>query len=321
MSSLMSVRDLNVEYYSFGEYKKALRDVSFELYDEEVLGILGESGSGKSTVGFSLLNLVEEPHKINGSVTYHIGKDVDILKASPYRLERFRWSKVAMIFQASMNAFDPLATVGKNFNQLLLEKGVSKTKEEAKKKVISLLREFNLPDNVYNLFPFELSGGMKQRVSIAMAISCNPAILIADEPTTALDTVSQFNVLKEIKHLVDSKAVRSAIFITHDVSVQFLMADRVMIMLGGRVIEYGNSGEIKDDYRHPYTGYLLAGMSGNEDAIKDMKSTSNNFNFNPDVSCPFLRQCNRATEICSNVFPQPERISNTHVVFCHNYKR
>jgi oligopeptide/dipeptide ABC transporter ATP-binding protein len=320
-SSILSVRDLSVEYYSFGKYTKALRSINFDLYENEVLGILGESGSGKSTVGFALLNMIEEPHKISGSVTYHLGTDVDLLKASQGRLNRYRWSKVAMIFQASMNSFDPLATVGNNFAQLLLEKKVVKTKDEAKRRVITLFRQFNLPDITFNLFPFELSGGMKQRVSIAMAISCNPSVLIADEPTTALDTVTQFNVLQIIKDIVSSHQVKSAIFITHDVSVEFLMADRIMIMLGGRIVEYGTKDEMRRNVKHPYTKYLLEGMiSGGKSKVMQ-KTNSLNFKFDPDVSCPFVRQCEKATQICSSKFPEPESITDTHVIYCYNYDR
>lgn len=321
MKSIMSVRNLNVEYYSFGTYKKALRDVNFDLYENEILGILGESGSGKSTVGFSLLKMIEPPHKIEGKVIYHFGKDIDLIHASEHTLNRYRWSKVAMIFQASMNSFDPLATIGKNFSQLLIEKGIAESKVDAKSRVIELLERFNLPKEVYNRFPFELSGGMKQRVSVAMSISCNPEILIADEPTTALDTVSQFGVLQIIKELVTSHKVRSAIFVTHDVTVEFLMADRIMIMLGGRIVEYGTKDEIRNSPKHPYTGYLLAGMRGNDEIITEMQKKKSDLSFNIEVSCPFVSQCEYATQICSTNFPEPTELSDTHVVFCHNFKR
>ncbi len=319
LSSIMSIKDLSVAYYSFGKYKSALNHVTFDLNTDEVLGILGESGSGKSTIGWSLLGMIEPPHKIEGEIIFD--SKTNVLNASEYRMKKYRWSKVAMIFQTSMNSFDPLVTVGKNFVQLLIEKGISTDKIQAKKKVIELFRHFNLPDMTFNLFPFELSGGMKQRASIAVAISCSPTVLIADEPTTALDTVSQFTVIKTLKDLMLNHEIKSMIFITHDVSVQFLMADRIIIMLGGRIVEDGKVDEIKNDPKHPYTTYLLAGMLNKEqgNGSKLPLNKIEQSDLNAEDSCPFVSICPKMMKVCLESFPKETPISDSHTVFCHLY--
>jgi len=316
---VLSVKNLEVDYYSFGRYKKAVRDVSFDLNEGEILGILGESGSGKSTVGWAIMGMIEKPHKIRGKIEFD--SKGDILKYSENKIESYRWSKAAMIFQTSMNSFDPLITIGKNFNGLLIEKGIAKTKEEAKKKTLQLLRGFNLPDSVYNLFPFELSGGMKQRVSIAMAISCSPSILIADEPTTALDTISQFGVINSLKDIMNSEKVKSMVFITHDTSVQYIVSDKVMIMLGGKIVEYGKKDEIYKNPKHPYTTYLLSGLLNKGSDLKDKfpKSDSNSIQENLEKGCPFSNLCSFAINECYENFPKKTSISNTHYVYCYLY--
>ncbi len=298
----------------------ALHNVSFNLLKGEILGILGESGSGKSTVGWSIMGMIESPHKISGEIMFD--NDTNVLKMSYYKMQKYRWTKVAMVFQASMNSFDPLTTVGRNFSQLLLEKGISKNKEDAKKNVIRLFRHFNLPDEIYNYYPFELSGGMKQRISIAVAISCNPQVLIADEPTTALDTVSQFTVLNTLETLIKNHEINSMIFITHDVTVQLLIADRIMVMEGGHVVEIGTKDEISKNPKHPYVaklfsfsfdeGHVPSGIAINriKNEVKDPKEFK---------GCPFATLCPYTLEICFEEFPSPWVVTSTHTVYCHLY--
>ncbi|MEM3191801.1 MAG: ABC transporter ATP-binding protein [Candidatus Parvarchaeota archaeon] len=319
--SLVDVKNLSVEYYSFGVYKRAISDISFNLNRGEVLGILGESGSGKSTIAWSIMGMIEPPHKISGTIEFE-GKG-NILKYSPKELQNYRWKKIAMVFQTTMNSFDPLAIVGKSFASLLIEKGIATNYKSARLQVIELFRQFNLPDTTYNLFPFELSGGMKQRISIAMSIACDPIVLIADEPTTALDTVSQFGVLLILKQIIQKRKVKGMIYITHDISVHFIMDDRVMVMLGGRIVEYGTKDEIYRDAKHPYTIYLLAQSMQDKYKVASISIKKNNQvkhqNMQGDSYCPFVNHCPFSMPRCTQSFPTASSISETHKVYCYIY--
>jgi oligopeptide/dipeptide ABC transporter ATP-binding protein len=305
--------------YSFCKYKKVVRDISFDLIEGEILGILGESGSGKSTVGWAMMGMIEEPHKIKGQILFESKENV--LKYSESKIELYRWSKTSMIFQTSMNSFDPLVTIGKNFTGLLLEKGIADAKEEARRKTIQLLKEFNLPDSVYNLFPFELSGGMKQRVCISMALSCSPSVLIADEPTTALDTVSQFGVINSLKEIMQTNRVKSMIFITHDTGVQYIISDKIMIMLGGKIVEYGTKDDIYKNPKHPYTTYLLSGLlpNNNDISAKVANPYPDSTENNQEKGCPFSKLCSFSIKECYEDFPGKTYLSDSHYVYCYLY--
>jgi peptide/nickel transport system ATP-binding protein len=231
----LRVKNLEVAY-ALGNrvLLNACRDVQFDMRQGESVGLLGESGAGKSTVAYAVMGLIEPPNKVSGEVIYG-GKNV--LAMSQAELREYRWNQVAMIFQAAMNSLDPIATVGKNMDELILDKHVAGSKAEARELSKRLLNTVDLSEEVYKMYPFELSGGMKQRVIIAMALATNPKILILDEPTTALDTITQFSVLSTIKSLKEEGKVGGLMLISHDISVQAFMVDRILVMLKGLVVE------------------------------------------------------------------------------------
>ncbi|MCL5437091.1 MAG: ABC transporter ATP-binding protein [Candidatus Thermoplasmatota archaeon] len=314
--SLIQVRKLNVTYHSFGETKQAVRDVSFSLNSGETLGFLGESGSGKSTIGWAILGMIEPPHEASGEVVYN---NFNVLAASEGKLRRYRWKEVAMIFQTAMNSLDPLVTIKKSFVQLLIGKGIADKEEGAVEIAVNLLKYVGLSPKVLDMYTFELSGGMRQRVSIALAIACNPKILIADEPTTALDTVNQFSVLANMRKLKEERKIDAMILITHDVEIQMIMADRIAITLKGRIVEEGSKEEMINDPKHPYTRLLLQSVTS-ANITKIEAATGNNVKFEDGKDgCPFLAQCPYAMPKCAESFPEPKAFSKTHTVYCYIY--
>lgn len=316
---LIRLVDLSVKYFSFSNYINAVTDINLEVYPGETLGIVGESGSGKSTVGWAILNMIEKPNIVTGSLIYDgMG---EIFGLSEWRLANYRWKKIAMVFQASMNSFDPLQTIRKSFIQLLIEKGLATNKEDATKIIKDSFSELNLSPSVLERFPHELSGGMKQRIIIAMATTCEPEVLIADEPTTALDVVSQFNVINILKDLIKLKKIKSMIFITHDISVQLIMADRLVVMYGGRIVEIGKKAEIIEDPKHPYTKILFKSFVKEETKriLNPSVYRESELTEKGQAGCPFIKLCDYVSPPCYESFPKPVDLSATHRVYCYIY--
>jgi peptide/nickel transport system ATP-binding protein len=303
-----SVEGLSFWYGGRGRSFEAVRDASFSIEKGEILGVLGESGAGKSTIGLALLGLVERPHRAAGRVMYR-GKNV--LEMSDREVRGYRWKDVAVIFQAAMNALDPVVTVGKNFTELLLDKRLAPGKREARAMTMALLKEVGLQPQVFSMFPFELSGGMKQRVMIAMALAAKPKLLVADEPTTALDTLTQFSILNLIKELRDAGSIESVLLISHDISVQLYLVDRMMVILGGRVLETAPKREIAENSKHPYTRLLLGALATNAESAK--KKTG--LEVAPDA-CPFARACPYVMEKCTERMPPFTEVAPGHQVAC-----
>jgi oligopeptide/dipeptide ABC transporter ATP-binding protein len=319
---ILSVKDLSVTFrQADGTTLEAVKDVSFRLSRGEVLGIVGESGAGKSTVGWGILGMIEPPHLCTGEIVVNrSGKN--ILSMGQQELREYRWKEVAMVFQSAMNSLDPVITVGKNFTQLLLDKHVVRSKEEARACISELFKVVDLDDAVPNMYPFELSGGMKQRVSIAMALGTNPDILIADEPTTALDTITQFSVLNLLLDLKREGQIGAMILISHDLSVQAYMVDRAMVMLQGWLIEVGSKAEVFKDPKHPYTRFLVSSLSLGKPT--EEKSVSVASGATPPTSletkgCPFANTCPSAMPRCREKFPEMIRLSETRNVACYLY--
>jgi peptide/nickel transport system ATP-binding protein len=248
--SLLEVRDLSVTY---GRDVRAVRGVSFDLDAGQTLGVAGESGSGKSTVALSLLRLLPSSARVSGSIT--LGGE-DVLTMGWGRLRAVRWAEASIVFQGAMSALNPVRTVGEQIHEpiLLHEKvGVRAARERA----ASLLDDVGVPARRMGAYPHELSGGQRQRVMIAMALACSPRLIIADEPTTALDVMVQAQVLTLIKELVAEQDI-SLIMISHDLSVLADVCDRLAVMYAGRVVEHGPSHEVFHEARHPYSRALAA---------------------------------------------------------------
>jgi oligopeptide/dipeptide ABC transporter ATP-binding protein len=304
---VLEVKNLEVVYALSTRMVQAVSDLSFELLKGETLGIMGESGAGKSTVGWSIMRMIEPPHKVMGSIVTQ-GKDV--LTMSEREIAEYRWKRVAMIFQTAMNSLDPVSNVRKSFVRLLLDKRICSSKSEALKTCSNLLEMVGLSESVGDMYPFELSGGMKQRVLIAMAIAANPEILIADEPTTALDTLTQFSIMNLMSDLRKQGKIGSMIFISHDLSVQAFMADRIMVMLKGKMVEFGTKKEVFETPKHPYTQFLMKSLKFQAEPIRLAERQKQS------VGCPFAKFCAFAMNRCFVEFPKPTAISETHKVSC-----
>ncbi|HWO77504.1 MAG TPA: ABC transporter ATP-binding protein [Bacillus sp. (in: firmicutes)] len=259
MENILEVKDLHISFHTFGGEVKAIRGVNFELKKGETLAIVGESGSGKSVTTKSIMKLLPPSNSEikHGQILFD---GTDLVQLSDKKMQKIRGKDISMIFQDPMTSLNPTMTVGKQIMEPLL-KHQNLSKSEAKKRVVELLKLVGIPNPElrFKQYPHQFSGGMRQRVVIAIALACNPKILIADEPTTALDVTIQAQILELMKTL-QKKIDTSIIFITHDLGVVANVADRVAVMYGGRIVEIGNVDEIFYNPQHPYTWGLLSSM-------------------------------------------------------------
>jgi len=311
----LEVKDLHVHYLTDTRAVRAVDGVSFKLKKGEVLGFAGESGCGKSTLALSLMKLTVPPGKIVSGQIILDGEN--ILDKSEEYVRAIRWKKIAMIFQGAMNALNPVFRVGEQVAEaMLIHEKISK--EEAYERTRELFEMVNLDPAVINAYPHQLSGGMKQRVVIAMAIALNPMILLADEPTTALDVTIQAQILDILK-MLQKRYGMSMIYITHDLATIAYVTDTVAIMYAGKIVEYGDVVEIFKRPKHPYTKGLIASVPSIE-RLKDkrlfsMPGTPPDLS-NPPKGCRFADRCPYAREICREVEPKLERVGET-LVACH----
>ncbi|NMD70791.1 ABC transporter ATP-binding protein [Bacillus sp. DNRA2] len=267
MEKILEVKDLSVSFQTYGGEVKAVSDVSFDLYKGETLAVVGESGSGKSVMTQTIMKLIPmPPGKITGGQILFNGDD--IVPKSDKQMEKVRGKEISMIFQDPMTSLNPTMKVGKQIMEVLI-KHQNMSGRQAKDRAIELLKLVGIPmpEKRVNQYPHEFSGGMRQRAMIAIALAANPKLLIADEPTTALDVTIQAQILELMKDLQD-KMDTSIIFITHDLGVVANVADRVAVMYAGKIIEMGTVDEIFYDPRHPYTWGLLASMPSLENDDK-----------------------------------------------------
>jgi oligopeptide/dipeptide ABC transporter, ATP-binding protein, C-terminal domain len=282
------------------------------------VGIVGESGCGKSTLAMTFLKLVDSPGKItSGQIIYHGKTDIDVLKLKPSGLRKYRWKEVSMIFQGSMNALNPVTRIEEQIMDTMLEHGYDQ--ETALKRVDELLRVAGLNPSVKNSFPHELSGGMKQRVNIAISLACEPSLVIADEATTALDVVVQRQIMARLLKLRDELGI-SLVFITHDISLVANIADRVYVMYAGKVVENAPVEELFYNPKHPYTIALLNSIPSiqKDKKIKGIPGTPPDLS-KPIKGCPFAPRCNKAFDKCHEVEPNLISIGQDHEVSCHLY--
>lgn len=268
MDKILQVDDLHVSFKTHNGYVRAIRGVCFDLYKGETLAIVGESGSGKSVTAKVLMGILAKNGIIDSGQVLLDGKD--ITKLSKQEMVNIRGKDIAMIFQDPMTSLNPTMMVGKQISESLMEHQ-QLSKKEAKEKSIELIASVGItePEKRYRQYPHQLSGGMRQRIVIAIALACNPRILIADEPTTALDVTIQAQILELIKELKNKNEL-SIIFITHDLGVVANVADRVAVMYAGKIVEYGTAEDIFLDPRHPYTWGLLASVPDMNDNTSDL---------------------------------------------------
>jgi peptide/nickel transport system ATP-binding protein len=294
---------------------KAVDNVSFSLEKETVLGIAGESGSGKSTLAWSIMGLPPPPGRVIGGRIFIDGIDVLSLKEEERR-RKILWQKVSMVFQGAINAFNPVYTIGYQIAEpLMLHRGYSK--KEALQKAEELVKSVGLNPDVIHRYPHELSGGMKQRAVIAMALALDPPLLIADEPTTALDVVVQAQILNLLKKLKFERKL-SVILITHDLSVIAELADYVAVMYAGRIVEYGPIEEVYNNPRHPYTQLLLSSiprLRGTIDKLRFIPGEPPDL-INPPKGCKFHPRCPFVFDECRVSEPDLITVGENHLARC-----
>ncbi|MDO4620011.1 MAG: ABC transporter ATP-binding protein [Lachnospiraceae bacterium] len=314
---MLSVRDLAISFYGKTGEVQAVRGISYDLKKGEVLGIVGESGSGKSVSTHGILRLTPDTGKIKSGEILFEGRD--ILKMNKKELQSLRGNRISMIFQDPMTALDPLFTVGYQLNESL-KKHTDLNKEERHKRMLELLPlvGINEPERRLKQYPHELSGGMRQRIMIAIALSCNPALLIADEPTTALDVTIQAQIIDLLKDLKE-KLGMAIIFITHDLGVVSDICDRIIVMYAGKIVEEGSSREIFYSHRHPYTQGLLDSVP---DISTDQDQRLKPIPGNPPImtqvrpGCAFAERCSCAMGICVKQDPPLFDLGGTHTAAC-----
>ena len=317
--ALLTVENLSVGYHTRKGFLKSVQGVSFALAEGESLGLVGESGCGKTTIGMSLMGLLPENAAVtDGRILF---EDKDLLKLSKKEIRQVRWKKIAMIFQAAMNALNPVHRVSEQIAEAILAHDTEISEETAMKQVESLFQVVGIPPGRMRDYPHQYSGGMKQRAIIAMALSCNPSLIIADEPTTALDVIVQDQILNAIKDFQKRLNV-SLIFISHDIAVVADVCDSIGIMFAGQLVEYGNVKDVFDVPMHPYTRSLLASyLTLDKDIVQlDSKPGETPDLVNPTPGCRFSERCTVSKAACSLNTPEWIEISPTHKALCNQFK-
>ncbi|HSU79269.1 MAG TPA: ABC transporter ATP-binding protein [Candidatus Angelobacter sp.] len=312
--SLLSVENLDVAYGSDESSVYAVKDVSFTLQPGEFLGIVGESGCGKSTLGYAITRLLRNPGRVAGGRVLFEGKDLANLPEKEIR--RLRWKEFSLVMQSGMNALNPVLSIRKQFEDTF-EAHTNLTKVEMRRRTEDLLTMVNIDASFADRFPHELSGGMKQRVAIALALSLNPKLVIMDEPTTALDVVVQRAILQNLKRLREEHQF-AVIFISHDLGTVLEMADRIAVMYAGKFVEMQKSQDLLKKPLHPYSEALLgcfADPRQEKIEIRGIPGSPPNMK-NPPKGCPFAARCNNVISKCHEKAP-PLEFYGTAQVACH----
>ena len=324
-NNIVEFDDLHTYFFGDAGVVKAVDGVSFDIPKGATVGVVGESGCGKSVTSLSLMQLVQGPRGqiVGGNIRFNMGdKAYDIAKMPLAEMRKIRGEQIAMIFQEPMTSLNPVFKIGYQMDEMVLLHKPNCTKEMAKARSLEMLELVGIaaPERVYDCYPHELSGGMRQRVMIAIALSCNPRLIIADEPTTALDVTIQaqiLDLLRDIKTKIDG----SIMLITHDLGVIAEMADYVVVMYAGRVIERGTTEEIFENPMHPYT----IGLQKSKPVVR--RKVDRLYNIPGQVPnpinmpnyCYFRDRCDRCTEKCGQGYPGFIQVSPTHSVSCYLY--
>jgi len=317
MGKLLEVKGLKTNFYTYRGVVKALNGVDFTIHDKEVVGLVGETGSGKSVTAKSIMRLIDAPGKImEGEVLFN---GVDLLKLREDDMRGVRGNEISMIFQDPVIALNPVLNVGIQMIEAI-RTNLGYDRKKAKIEALDLLRRVGLPDveSLLTRYPHELSGGMAQRVFIAMSIAARPKLLIADEPTSSLDVTVQSQILSLLRHLMEIDSINAVLFITHDLGVAAELCDKIAVMYGGRIMEFGTKEEIFDEPLHPYTRGLMRavpkpGFYGElftiPGEVPDLVT--------PPTGCVFHPRCQHRMDVCDSEEPRTTKASESHYVTCH----
>lgn len=318
MKPILSVRDLHVHFHTYRGIVKALNGVNFDIFENETLGLVGETGCGKSVTGLSILGLVSKPGEIvSGEIIF---EGENLLDKNEEEMIKIRGAGISMIFQDPVSSLNPVYKVGDKASETI-SFHTRIDKKKAMGEVVKLFRLVGIPSPEQRVknYPFELSGGMQQRVMISMALSCQPKILIADEPTTNVDVTIQAQIIDLIKNL-QKELKMSVLLITHNLGLVAETSDRVGVMYAGTVVETATVEDLFDSPRHPYTEGLLGAVPSITES-KDMLKTIPGFVPNmidPPEGCIFHPRCGHRTEVCMKTKPKLRSIDDNHLVACHN---
>ena len=323
MAPILEVSDLEVEFAVDDGKIKVLDGVSFKVAPGQTLGIVGESGCGKSVTSLAIMGLLPRPHGqvVAGSICF---QGEELLTLAPDQMYKVRGNRISMIFQEPMTALNPVQTVGDQLMEVFSLHRPDFSKAQRKEAAIAMLQKVGIPEPAqrFAVYPHNLSGGMRQRVMIAMALACEPDLLICDEPTTALDVTIQAQILDLMKEL-QAQTGMAIIFITHDLGVVAELCDEVVVMYAGRAVELADIYELFDHPRHPYTHGLMASIPRLEDVPKSLLKTIKGqvpALHEMPAGCRFSNRCPHATEICVSTIPATEQLSDRHAVACHHWK-
>lgn len=314
---LLEIKDERLSFFTPAGEVKALNGVSFSMEEGEVLGIVGESGSGKSVTAYSIMGLTAYPGKLVGGTVHFNGHEIEKMTEKEFR--KIRGNEVSIIFQDPMTSLNPVYTIGNQIVEVILLH-TNKTKKEAYERAKELLElvGINEPTKRLKQYPHELSGGMRQRVMIAIALACEPKLLIADEPTTALDVTIQAQILELMQEL-RKKLGMSIIMITHDLGVVASMCEKIAVMYAGHIVEYGTADEIFYNPSHEYTKGLIKSIPKlNTEKIERLVPIEGQpvDLLNPPAGCPFAPRCSECMKICLNKMPPKTELCDTHYSYC-----
>ena len=323
---LLSVRDLTIHYKVSAGWVKAVEDASIELDKGETLGLVGESGSGKTTLAYAITQLLPNNAYVKKGNIFFNGKDlmtiskrengtIDIFNED---IRKIRWKEISMIFQASLNAFNPVYKIGDQIIEAIQVHNPEMSYDEAREQVLKLYEFVGIPKDRIDNFPHEYSGGMKQRAMIAMALALKPKLILADEPTTALDVITQDRILSEIQELQRQTGI-AMILITHDVSVVAEISNRIAVMYAGKIMEKGMTKDVFKHFAHPYTEGLMASFPsiiGEKKRLASIPGSPPDL-IEPPKGCRFHPRCPYAKDICMEQEPPMIEISPGHFTACH----
>jgi peptide/nickel transport system ATP-binding protein len=323
--NILEIDNLNTYFFTDIGVVKAVDGVSFDVPRGKTVGVVGESGCGKSVTSLSIMQLVQRPQGqiVDGEIRFNLDNQVyDIAKMPTEKMQKIRGNEISMIFQEPMTSLNPVFKVGMQIDEVIELHNPEMSKEQVSARTIEMIKMVGIAnaEGVYEMYPHELSGGMRQRAMIAMALACTPKLIIADEPTTVLDVTIQAQIMDLLRNLKD-QINSSIMLITHDLGVIAEMADYVVVMYAGRVVEQGTAQEIFHSPKHPYTVGLMESKPSSNRKVERLYSIPGSVPNPIDMPnyCYFKDRCNKAFKACEGVYPPTYQISGTHKVACYQY--